>query len=182
VVNVPNPDNPDRPFKVGEVRLDGGRGVAKVTDADAWLSWCAEHAGTEVVSYLGGRTAFQLDHDSRRALMKAHLEAISEAERRGFDADIPGAFLDGLERAGYTITPVVVTEPRNEVRPAWTDAVLKASQKAGTPVTPHGEIPDGIAVVESAATPYVRVERDEGRRGEFVASKRGRLAEITGGQ
>ena len=59
--------------------------------------------------------------------------------------------------------------------------MLKASQKAAQPVTPQGEVPDGVEVTSRPGTLQVRTTKDPQVADAFIASVRAELAQLTMG-
>lgn len=177
IVHLPNPDDPNLPVKVAEVRCDGGQKVAVVRDRAAWLAWCEHNSAHNVATTAGGRSAWKLDGPSAEALVEAH-NAATHAVAKDDPWTTPdpvttaAAMLQALEAAGYTLDPVTVIEPETVVLAGWEDATLKASQAAGSPVCPDGQIPDGIHVDTSPGKPYVKVEKPPALRAQWIAHAR----------
>lgn len=178
-INLPGA-RPNTFRKVGEVRQDGGHTVAEVVDDAAWFSWASKHTPHNILSTRGGRDHWELDDPSRTAVQQGIEAALAESE--AFDRDEPAAFLEALEAHGYTLAPVVVREPQHIVAESWTQAVLKASHDAKTPVTPDGEIPDGIAVSVAPPRPVVvlTAKKDPGLVAEWIDTVRTEVPAIAG--
>lgn len=180
-LELPNPDNPSRPTKVGSVRADGGQGVARVSDPDAWVKWCTENVPHNVVRQEAGKIGWQLDQESRIAIEESVDLAASGV---GFAWDYATEFLSALEARGYTLTRVHTVPAATIVRPVWETETLKLTQQAGQPVAPGGLIPDGVEFVPPPRTvkPVVTISnKDEAVRDAFVAAHRDRLPAIAGG-
>lgn len=185
VVNLelPNEANPSRPIKVGTIRADGGQGVAKVSDREAWVEWCRQNVPHNVVHQPAGATSWQLDDASRSALSMALFEAKVVADTGGFGADPASAALAVLEQHGYTLTKVQPIPEVTEVRQVWESETLKLTQEAGEPVCPGGLIPDGIEFVppSKVVKPVVTIGRDDATREAFVRAHRAMLPALAGG-
>jgi hypothetical protein len=178
-LELPNPGNPSRPIKVGTIRADGGQGVGRVSDREAWEAWCRANYPHNVTYQPAGRTAWALDEPSRDAIalaVRAHEQA------NGFGVDRTREFLDVLEARGYTLTKRADVPERTVVQPSWEKAVLEQTQTAGAPCTPDGTVPEGIEFVppSKVVKPVVTIGPDDDTRTAFVTANRHRLPELTG--
>lgn len=183
-LEIPNPDNPSRPIKVGTVRADGGQGAARIADPVAWQAWCVENYPHNVTHQRAGQTSWQLDAKSRHALELAGERYLELAS--GFGADMQAAtsaMLDALEAEGYTLTKRTDIPERITVQESWEKVVLEATQKAGVPVAPNGDIPEGVEFVppeKAPVRPVVTIGKDENTRDAFVQVHREILPALTG--
>jgi hypothetical protein len=183
-LELPNPDNPSRPIKVGSVRADGGQGVARVSDPDAWVKWCQQNVPHNVVRQEAGKIGWQLDEASAAALRNAAEVYVQTGRGFGRSDAAAETFLEALELQGYTLTRVHTVPAATIVRPVWETETLKLTQQAGEPVAPGGLIPDGVEFVPPPRTvkPVVTISnKDEAVRDAFVAAHRDRLPAIAGG-
>lgn len=183
-LELPNPGNPARPIQVGKIRADGGQGIARISDPAAWQKWCLEQYGHNVTHQPAGLTSWQLDAKSRYALTQAGEQYLELAS--GFGADVGAAttaMLDALEAEGYTLTKRQAVPERIVVQESWEKVVLEATQKAGLPVTPNGDTPEGVEFVpaeNAPVRPVVTIGKDEAIRTAFVQAHRGILPALTG--
>lgn len=182
---LPNDVNPAKPVKVGEVRCDNGAVTARVADDDAWTAWVAQHHPAEVIEQAPSTTGWALDDESRAAIDAAAEDWHSAQEGRldgfgGFGSDPARAFLDVLEQAGYTLTPVERVPGRRQVARSFEDAVLKRSKEAETPVTPDGEVPDGIEVGTAVHKSVIVPSKDDALRERYIATIRREMPELIG--
>jgi hypothetical protein len=78
VLTLPNPDQPEVPYKVGEVRCDDGSVVPIISDADAFAQWVKENAREHAVvepAHIDGP-------DTARADLAMVLDGVFEAATR----------------------------------------------------------------------------------------------------
>lgn len=180
VVNLELPtDNPARPLKVGTIRADGGQGTARITDPAAWIEWNRQHYPHNVIHQDAGMTSWTLDDPSSDAIalaVRAHEQA------NGFGVNRVAEFLAVLEGAGYTLTKRQPIPERTVVQPSWEEAVLKLTQQEGTPLTAHGEVPEGVEFIapSKVVRPVVTIGKNDDTRTRFVNANRHRLLELSG--
>jgi hypothetical protein len=165
-VNLPSDDS-TKPLVVGVLQRPKDSTTAGVADRAAWTDWVAAEHCTEVVETPPGRSDVVLDDALVAALEGAY--AHSKVDDPWTDPrESWRAFLDELNRSGWTLTPVVVTRGGREVRRSYEEAVLKASQKAGRPITPDGEEPPGIKVTSVPNAVRVTTTKDDALARRYI--------------
>lgn len=175
VINLPNPDHPNRPLKVGEVRLDKGATVAVVRDRALWETWARENSPHNVVVQPAGYTVNDSPSLDEADALSAALKA-TEAQAGRFAPDYPGAMWRALRDAGWTLTRAEEQPERTVVMPAYETLVLNFSKEAGEPVTPDGLIPAGIEVTSAPGKAYITATKDPTLAAQFVAEMRDETA------
>lgn len=172
VLTLPNPDVPDDPYKVGEVRCDGGAVTAAVTDPDAFLAWVRLNAPGEVIDQAEKRLAPDEPPLEVGLLLS---EAFVQAKLRcagPFAEPAADVIWTVLLEAGWTLAPVEVRKADTFVHPGYVNAVLELSKKAKEPCAPQGLIPGGVTVAIAPAKAYVKVTDDGALQEGFVATLR----------
>lgn len=175
VINLPNPDRPNRPHKVGEVRLDKGATVAVVRDRKAWEAWARENSPHNVVIQPAGYTVNDVPSTDEADALSAALKA-AESQAARFAPDYPGAMWRALRDAGWTLSRAEELPERTVVLPAWETLVLNTSKEAGEPVTPDGQIPAGIEVSSAPGKAYITATKNPVLAAQFVAEMRDETA------
>lgn len=171
VINVDNPENPNRPYKVGEVRLDKGATVAVVRDRAAWETWAKQNAPHQVVTQPAHVPGDDIPTAEQAEALVAALKAAQEQGKR-FAPDYPGAMLRALRAAGWTLMKLEQVPERTVVQPGYENATLRLSKEAGEPVTPEGLIPAGIEVTTAPGRAYITATKDSYVAERFVAEMR----------
>jgi hypothetical protein len=176
-LELPNPGNESRPIKVGTIRADGGQGVGRVSDREAWEAWCRANYPHNVTHQPASRTSTE-----PAALPAIQAAMAAAAAGGGFGFDPARAFLEALEHCGYLVAKRADVPERTVVQPSWEKAVLEHTQQAGAPCTPDGTVPEGIEFVppSKVVKPVVVIGKDDDTRTAFVTANRHRLPELTG--
>lgn len=175
VINLPNPDNPNRPHKVGEVRLDKGATVAVVRDRPAWEAWARENSPHNVVVQPAGYLVSDVPTPDQSEALTAALKA-AEGQAGRFSPDYPGAMWRALRDAGWTLSLAEEHPERTVVLPGYETGTLTLSKESGSPVTPEGLIPDGIDVTNAPGKAYITATKNPALAAAFVAEMRDETA------
>ena len=175
VINLPNPESPNRPLKVGEVRLDKGATVAVVRDRGLWETWARENSPHNVIVQPAGYLVNDVPSTDEAAALTAAMKA-AESQAGRFAPDYPAAMWRALRDAGWTLTPAVEQRERTVVLPAYETYTLQLSKEAGEPVTPEGLIPAGIEVTSAPGKAYITATKDPTLAAQFVAEMRDETA------
>lgn len=172
VLTLPNPDVPEDPYKVGEVRCDSGAATAAVTDPDAFLAWVRVNAPGEVIEQAEKRLAPD-EPPVDVGLLLSHVFVKAKARCAGpFAESAADVIWTLLLQAGWTLAPVEVRKADTFVHPGYLNAVLELSRKAKEACAPQGLIPDGVTVSIAPSKAYVKVTDDGALQEGFVATLR----------
>lgn len=170
VAELPNPDDPRVPYKVGEVRCDGGAVVPRVADQGAFEAWAQDNALDHVVIEKAHCTTAEAPPAYLAGLLGAVFAA---AERRctgPFAEDAASVIWDLLRTSGWTLAPVGRVPDRVYVQPGYVQAVMDMSKAQKEPCAPGGLIPDGVVVDIADPKPYVTATKDSALVEAFVAT------------
>ncbi|HJQ00117.1 MAG TPA: hypothetical protein VJ851_00825 [Jatrophihabitans sp.] len=172
IATLPNPDDPQQPFKVGEVRCDSGAVVPAVSDPAAFEAWARSNARDHVVVE---PARWPIPAKPSPDLQITLSKLFDTLQRRcvGPFAESPADVIyEALCSAGWLLTKVEMIPERTVVLPGYVQAVLDMSKAAKMPCAPGGLIPDGVTVRLEDPKPHVSPTRDAALVQAFVESLR----------